>query len=101
MDRKKDGDVASNGAFWISGWCSLQKNKTKTTQSAIKIPRLIGERFGLTGWFVIRWCTLWLLFHHPKLNPQQKSAMKMPIKLSTTKLCVIAKCPASWAVNII
>lgn len=36
----------------------------------------------LTGWFGTKWWTLWLLFHHPMDNPQQKSAMKIPMRVS-------------------
>ena len=41
-----------------------------------------GVRRVLTGWFGTKWWTLWLLFHHPMDNPQQKSAIKIPTKVS-------------------
>ncbi|KFY90677.1 hypothetical protein V500_05015 [Pseudogymnoascus sp. VKM F-4518 (FW-2643)] len=41
-----------------------------------------GVRRVLTGWFGTKWWTLWLLFHHPMDNPQQKSAIKIPTRVS-------------------
>ena len=63
--------------------------------------RTKGFKRAHTGWFGTKWWTLWLLFHHPMDNPQQKSAIKIPMRVSATKLWVIAMCPASCAVNMI
>lgn len=42
----------------------------------------IDIQLGLTGWLGTKWWTLWLLFHHPMDNPQQKSAIKIPMRVS-------------------
>ena len=55
----------------------------------------------LTGWFVTMWWTLWLLFHQPMDRPQQKSPTNNPRSVSKTKFWVMARCPASCAVNMI
>ncbi len=65
-----------------------------------KIPHLLFLPGSCSGELVTRWWILWWCFHHPIDIPPNILAIKIPIYESIRYECVIAKWPASCAVNV-